>query len=751
MHHPVPPAAGPSGAWPPPRAALGLVLAALACAGCAGPQPRGDGARTAAAVAAAPAAPAYPATRRVDQQDSYHGVVVADPWRWLEALDAPEVHAWVAAENAVAAPYLESLPARAVFKQRLGAMWNYERWGASLGGGNSFTVPVRRAGRYFYLHNSGHEDQSVLMVADGLEGAPRELLDPNALAGDRTVALADFEVAPDARHLAYATSDGGSDWKTVRIRDVDSGRDLAETLGLTKFTPLSWTPDGRGFYYSRYPALDATHGDDHRQVSVWYHVLGTPQNSDRFVYAITDHPTRNPYGRVSDDGRWLVLEIRDGFASNGVYVLDLGAADADALRLLDRWDGRYEYLGNRGREFYFATTSGAPRGRVVAVDLDQPEPAGWRTLVAEQPDAIETVRYVGGAFIVAYLRDAHSVVRVYGADGSVGAELALPGTGQVAGLDGRGADAEAFFAYTDFLTPHAIYRYDVAAARLELFRRPAVALDPAVYVTEQVTYASRDGTRVPMFVTHRRDMPHDGRQPTLLYGYGGFDLPMLPVWSVPVAAWLEQGGVYAVANLRGGSEYGEAWHLAGTRTQKQNVFDDFIAAAEWLSASGITSREHLGIRGRSNGGLLAGAVLVERPDLFAAALPAVGVLDMLRYQTASANARQWSSDYGLADDADEFRALYAYSPVHNVRAGVCYPPTLITTAERDDRVVPWHSYKFAAALQAAEPPSCASPLLLRVETRAGHGNDRPTWMQVEDYADQWAFLARHLGLEVHAP
>jgi prolyl oligopeptidase len=748
MPDPVGKAAGPSGARPWAPAALPFALFALLC-GCAGQAPRG-----AAGVAAgdpAPAGRAYPAARRVEQRDSYHGVVVDDPWRWLEALDSTEVHDWVEAQNAVAAPYLDQLPARAAFKQRLASMWNYERWGASLTGGNSFSAPVRRGSRTFYLYNSGREDQSVLMVADAADAPPRVLLDPNGLATDRTVALVEFEVAPDAGHLAYATSDGGSDWRTVRVRDVATGRDLADELGFVKSTPLSWSPDGRGFYYSRYPALDATRGDDSRQVSIWYHVLGTPQNSDHFIYAISDHATRNPYGTVSDDGRWLVIDVRDGFATNGVYLLELGAPDADAVRLLNRWDGRYQFLGNRGREFYFATTADAPRGRIVALDLDAPEPEHWRTLIAEAEETIDSARYVGGEFIVAYLKDAHSLLRVFGGDGSGGRELALPGIGQVAGLNGRAADAEAFFAYTDFLTPHAIYRYDVAARRLDLVHRPGTALDQATYVTEQVFYTSKDGTRVPMFLTHRRDLPRDGRQPTLLYGYGGFALPMLPGFSVPVAAWLEQGGVYAVANLRGGAEYGEAWHLAGTRTHKQTVFDDFIAAAEWLIAAHVTSHQHLGIRGRSNGGLLVGAVLLERPDLVAAALPTVGVLDMLRYHTASANARQWSSDYGLAENPEEFRALHAYSPVHNVRPGVCYPPTLITTAERDDRVVPWHSYKFAAALQAAEPVTCASPLLLRVETRAGHGADRPTWMQVEDYADQWAFLAQHLGLPVTAP
>jgi prolyl oligopeptidase len=722
-----------------------IVLAAWFAGGCATtPSPSQP---TEAAVATPPMQH-YPATRSVDHKDTYHGVEVRDPGRWLEDLGSSEVHDWVSAQNALSEPYLSSLPAFEPLRARMAALWNFERWGASLSGTHSFEVPVVRGGRLFYLYNSGAQDQSVLVVADGADGTPHPVLDPNAFAIDRTVAVSAYAVSPDGRFVAYATADGGSDWKTVHVRDVDAARDLDETLGLVKFTPLSWTPDSKGFYYSRYPLADGERGDDTKQVAVWYHVLGTPQDSDRFVYAITDHATRNPYATVSDDGRWLVLSISDGFASNGVYLLDAAAPDAETLRLLDRWDARYEYLGNEGRQFYFLTTAGAPHGRIVAIDLDHPEPADWQVRVAEREDVIDGASYAGGHFVVRYLHDAHSLVRLYDAAGGDGRELPLPGLGEVLGLAGRARDTVLYYAYTDFLTPHALYRLDLATGQSTLFRKPAIALDSARYVTEQVFVASRDGTRVPVYLTHRRDMPRDGRRPTFLYGYGGFNVPLLPNFSVPVAVWLEQGGVYAVANLRGGSEYGEAWHRAGTRAQKQNVFDDFIAVSEWLIAQRITSREHLAIRGRSNGGLLVGAVLVQRPDLYAAALPAVGVLDMLRYHTASANARQWSTDYGLAEDATDFKALKAYSPVHNVRAGTCYPATLVTTAERDDRVVPWHSYKFAAALQAAAPPRCASPLLLRVETRAGHGNDRPVWMQVEDYAQQWAFAARFTGLEV---
>jgi prolyl oligopeptidase len=712
----------------------------------------------AAAVGSAGAAqPSYPDSPRGPQVDTYFGQSVADPWRWLEQPDAPAVQAWVAAQNRVAQPYLEAIPAREPIKARMAQLWNYERWGASLQGGNSWVVPVRKGGRYFWLKSDGLQDQAVLYVGDRLDGPAQVLLDPNRFSADATVALADFEIGPGGRHVAYATSDGGSDWKTWRIREVATGRDLPEELGLTKFSGVAWAADGRGFYYSRYPAGAGGRGDDARQVSLWYHALGTPQADDRFVYAITDHASRNPYPRTTEDGRYLVIAVSDGYATNAWYYVELPqGADAKApaqpepVRLLDRWDARYEFLGNRGRTFYFRTNLDAPNGRIVAIDLDRPAPAQWRTLVPEASDAIEDADFVGGRFVVSYLRDARSVVRVFDTDGARRGEVALPGVGQVSGFDGPEAANEVFFAYTDFLTPRTVYRYDVAANRVELVHRPAVALDPAKYVTEQVFYRSKDGTRVPMFLTHRRDLPRDGAQPTLLYGYGGFDVPMLPGFTVPVATWLEMGGVYAVANLRGGGEYGKAWHEGGTKANKQNVFDDFIAAAEWLVANRYTRPDRLAILGRSNGGLLVGATITQRPDLFAAALPAVGVLDMLRYHTASLNARQWSSDFGLAENADDFRVLRAYSPVHNVRAGVCHPATLVTTAERDDRVVPWHSYKFTAALQAAQArvPGCTRPVLLRVETRAGHGAGKPTWMQIEDYADQWAFLARHLGMSV---
>jgi prolyl oligopeptidase len=712
------------------RPALALTVLLALVGGCA------TTVRPPSGTSAAP-----PATPTLTHVDVYHGVSVRDPYRWLELLDDPRVHTWVDAQNAYTQPLLNALPGREPFRRRMLELWNYERFGASLSGGHSYVVPEEHAGRLFYLHNDGTQDQSVLTVLDAPGAVPRTLLDPNALSTDHATALAGYTVSPDGAYLAYTTSDGGTDWKTIHIRSVVSGADLNETLGLVKFTATSWSVDGRGFFYSRYPAReDGQGGDDSRQVSIWFHALNTPQDSDRFIYAVTDDANRNPYGTVSDDGHQLVLHVADGYAQSGVLLLNLDDPDADAVPLLANFDARYDYLGNQGDWYYFLTTNGAANGRIIAVDRRHPAKAAWRVVVPEQAEAIDGVQYSAQRFIIRYLKDAHSLVRIADSEGHL-QELPLPGLGEVVGFDGERNASTLYYAYTDYLTPQSIYRLDLNTLQTSLFRAPRMAFDAAAYVTEQVFYTSKDGTRVPMYLTHRRDVQRDGTRPTMLYGYGGFNSPQLPAFSVPVAVWLEKGGIYAVANLRGGSEYGEAWHEAGTKLHKQNVFDDFIAAAEWLEKNGWTNRDHLVIRGRSNGGLLVGATLTQRPELFAAALPAVGVMDMLRYHTASANARGWSSDFGSSDDPEEFKALLAYSPVHNVHPGTCYPATLVTTAERDDRVVPWHSYKFAAALQAAQAPQCHHPILLRVETRAGHGNDRPVWMQVEDYAEQWAFAA----------
>jgi prolyl oligopeptidase len=681
----------------------------------------------------------YPRAARGPVVESKHGTEVADPYRWMETT-SPEVAAWVTAENALSQPYLESIPARTAIQKRLTELWNYEQYGYSWLDDKS-RVPVKRGGRYFYVENRGSQNQGVLYWATALDAKPAVLVDPNTLSKDATASLADYSVSPDGRYVAYAVTDGGTDWDTWHLREVETGRDLPDLIGDTKFTGVSWLPDASAFYYSRYPQGADGKGDDQQQVSVYRHRLGSAQADDQHVYSITDNPRYNPYATVSEDGRWLVFGISYGFDKNAIHLRDLSKADAPIVRLLDKWDGIYEFLGAMADRLYFKTTQGAPRGRVISIDPASPEPD---EVVPEAQATLYQASLVGGHVIASYLDDARSRLVVFAANGRRLRDIRLPGNGTVIGFPDSPKDSETFFAYTDYLTPLALYRYDVAKDEVQPFRKPTVSFDGSPYLTEQLFYTSKDGTRVPMFITRRHDAKQDGSNPTLLYGYGGFDVSLTPTYSAAIAAWLELGGTYAVANLRGGGEYGAGWHDAGTKAKKQNVFDDFIAAAEWLVAKGYTSSPKLAIHGRSNGGLLVGAVMAQRPELFGAALPGVGVMDMLRYHTASANAYAWSSDYGTVEDADQFRALRAYSPVHNLKPGRCYPPTLVTTADHDDRVVPWHSYKFAAALQYAQ--SCANPVIISIETRAGHGAGKPTWMQVEDWANQWAFLTKHLDL-----
>jgi prolyl oligopeptidase len=684
----------------------------------------------------------YPESRRVDVVDDYHGTKVADPYRWLETLDSPETRRWVEQQNAIAQPWLESIPHRRWLKRRLTQLWNYERYGNP-----KKTVPLKAGRRYFYLRNDGTQNQSVLYTGSSLADEGRVLVDPNTLRSDATDAIDDFEPNPRGDVVAYAVSDGGTDWQIWKFRRVRDGVDLPDTLVHTKFWGISWARDGSGVYYSRYPARADGRGDDAGRPIVHFHRLGEPQTKDRSVYAVTDHPTRVPRGEVTDDGRYLVITLYDGAFRNGVNILDLARNDAAPKPLFGAWDAFYDFMGSHDDELYFQTTNDAPLGRVIAVDPRRPEPANWRTIVPQSEVALDDAQYVGGRIVALYVKDAHSLVRVFSRAGKALWDVPLPGLGAAEGFEGEGGDPDTFFSYTDFLSPARVYSYDAGNNEVKLWRKPKVPARTDGYITEQVFYSSKDGTRVPMYITRRREARLDDAQPVLLYGYGGFNASQLPSYSPTVIAWLELGGTYALANLRGGGEYGEAWHEAGARANKQNVFDDFIAAAEYLIAEHYTRPERLAIYGRSNGGLLVAAAMAQRPELFGAALPAVGVLDMLRYHTASANARQWSTDYGLSENAADFRVQYAYSPYHNLREGKCYPPTLVTSADRDDRVVPWHSYKFGAALQHAQ--GCANPVLIRVETRAGHGAGKPTWMRIEDFADQWAFIAK--ALEVPSP
>ncbi|MFW6198527.1 MAG: prolyl oligopeptidase family serine peptidase [Acidobacteriota bacterium] len=705
-----------------PLATITLLLATLACA------PVGDGADVGLPTVE------YPEVTRGDVVDDYHGTSVADPYRWLEDLDSEPVAEFIRAQNDVSLPVLGGLAARDRLEERLTELWNFERYG----------TPFKEGGVYFWSRNDGLQDQDVWYMASSLEGDPEVLVDPNTFSEDGTVSLAGLSVSPDASLAAYGKSDGGSDWRAWSIRDLETGEDLDETIRYTKFTPVSWSGDGEGFYYSRYPVGEDGEPDGSAAVSVHYHRVGTSQEEDELVYSIPEEPEWNPYGVVTDDGRYLILNISHGYITNAVYYRDLEAG-GEVVKLLDEWDALYDFLGNDDTTFYFQTNLEAPNDRVIAIDVTAPERDAWREVVPESEDALQGASLVGGQLVAVYLEDARSAVKVYDLDGEHARDVGLPDIGSVGGFGGELDDPETFYGFTNFTTPGAIYRYDVSTGESTLFRRAEVDVDADRWVTEQVFFTSADGTRVPMFIVHGRDLELDGDNPTLLYGYGGFDISLTPSFSVARMVWLEQGGVVAIPNLRGGGEYGKDWHLAGTKENKQNVFDDFIAAAEYLIAEGYTSTPRLVIQGGSNGGLLVGAAMTQRPDLFGAALPSVGVLDMLRYHTASANARNWQTDYGLSENPEEFEAQLAYSPVHNVQEGTCYPPTLITTADHDDRVVPWHSFKFAAALQHAQ--SCDDPILLRVETRAGHGAGKPTWMQIEEIADQWAFALTALRME----
>lgn len=711
--------------------AVGLTLAAAACDS---PPPAGV---SAADPAAGPSMMRYPDTRTVGQIDDYYGVRVADPYRWLEedVRESAAVADWVERENALTFDYLTGIPERPAIRKRLSALWDYER----------YSVPVSAGGRYFYRRNDGLQNQAVLYVQDAVDAEPRVLIDPNRWSEDGTVALGEAYPSPDGRYLAYTVQDGGSDWRSVRILDVAAGAALPETLEWLKFTGISWAADGSGFYYSRYPAVD----DDDRFTglnsdhAVWFHRLGSAQSDDREVYARPDHPQWGFAATASRDGRHLVIEVWLGTDDRNQVVYQDLASSAEPFMLVDGFDAGYRFLGSLGEVLYFRSNADAPNGRIVSWQRD----GGWNSVVPERDDVLSDASLIGGHLIGHYLRDARSAVTVFAADGAVVRDLDLPGIGTVSGFSGRPDRSETFFAFESFADPGGIWRYDVATGERAPFRRVAVDFDPDDYVVEQVFYPSKDGTRVPMFITHRRGLERDGDTPTLLYGYGGFNISLTPDFSVTRLAWLEMGGVYAVANLRGGGEYGEAWHKAGTRLDKQNVFDDFVAAAEYLIAGNYTRPQRLGIFGGSNGGLLVGAVVNQRPDLFAAALPAVGVMDMLRFHRFTAG-RFWTDDYGSADDPEEFRALYAYSPYHNIVDGMCYPPVLATTADTDDRVVPGHTFKYIARLQAAQ--GCAHPVLIRVETRAGHGAGKPTEMVIDEYADRWAFLARHLGLKLPA-
>lgn len=678
----------------------------------------------------------YPETLKTDHTDTYHGTTVADPYRWLEddVRESDAVRQWVDKQNETTFAYLGTIEERDAIRHRLEALWNYERYG----------LPVKQGGRYFYSYNDGLQNQSVILVQASLEDTPRLLVDPNGWSDDGTVAMASYHPSPDGRYFAYLVQEAGSDWRTAKVMDLESGELLEDTVDWLKYTGLSWARDGSGFYYSRFPVTDD--GEKFQSLnknhSVYFHEVGTAQDDDVLVYLRPEHPDWLYGTRVTDDGAWLVITIAQGTDDRYQIVYkDLRDDDAEPVMLIEGFDFDYTLVGNVGSELYFRTNNAAPRGRLIAIDLENA--ADWREVIPQTEDVLSQASLVGGRIIGEYMQDAWSLIRIHDMQGELLDSVNLPGIGSASGFSGKADDPETFYQYESFDTPPTINRLNILTGESEVFKRSVMDFDSDDYTVEQVFYRSKDGTRVPMFIAHRKDVVPDGKRPTLLYGYGGFNISQRPSFSITRLAWMEMGGVYAVANLRGGGEYGAEWHKAGTKLQKQNVFDDFIAAGEYLVAEGYTQPEKLAIFGGSNGGLLVGAVVNQRPDLFGAAIPAVGVMDMLRFHQFTAG-RFWVDDYGSSDNPDEFRALLAYSPYHNVKPGTKYPAVLVTTADTDDRVVPGHSFKYAAAIQDAQDGD--APVLIRIETRAGHGAGVPTSKVIEDYADRWAFLVENLDM-----
>jgi prolyl oligopeptidase len=681
-------------------------------------------------------APTYPETRRDDTVDTLFGETIADPYRWLEndVRNDAEVAEWVERENAVTDAYLDRLPARAWFKRRIGELYDYER----------FSVPVKRGNRYFYTRNSGLQNQSPLYVREGLEGEQRLLIDPNAWAADAATALSDWRASPDGSKVLYSVQDGGTDWRIIRVLDAGTGAQLSDEIRWAKFTDLAWVGE-EGFLYSRFP--EPAQGQDFQALNydqaVYFHRLGTPQSADELVYATPEHRDYNHTASVTTDGRWAVITSSIGTdAKYEVRVIDLAARGETgwATRaLVTGFDNAWSLIDGTGDTLWFATNKDAPRYRIAAIDLGAAEPA-WNTVVPEMNETIDGASLVAGRLVVSYLKDASSLARVFDIAGNEQAPVKLDGIGSVSGFTGKPDEGETFYSFASFNRPATIYRFDFTTEETTVFAAPELEFDPERFAVEQRFYASKDGTRVPVFVVRRKDVT--GPAPTLLYGYGGFDVSVTPSFSASRLAWVEAGGVFALANIRGGGEYGKAWHDSGRLKNKQNVFDDFIAAAEFLKAGGVASE--VAVQGGSNGGLLVGAVVNQRPELFAAGNAQVGVMDMLRFDRWTAG-RYWVDDYGYPDREADFKVLRAYSPLHNIRPHTAYPALIVTTADTDDRVVPGHSFKYAAALQAADLGP--RPQLIRIETRAGHGSGKPTDKAIEEAADVMAFMAYWTGLK----
>jgi prolyl oligopeptidase len=683
----------------------------------------------------------YPETRKVDQTDDYHGTKVADPYRWLEDDNSAETKAWVKAQNEVTDKFLNAMSQRMPTRKIYTDLYNFERYG----------LPFKEGGRYFWTRNDGLQQQSVLYTARSLTAAPAVALDPNTFSKDGTVALTGTAVSRDGRYLAYGVAVAGSDWQEWRVRDLNTGKDTSDVIKWVKFSSAVWSPDGKGFFYSRYDAPkdgEKLTGSNFFQ-KLYYHRIGTDQSKDVLVL---ENKMEKEWGfgtGVSDDAKLLTVYVWKGSGrKNGLMVLPLknGAYVPGTPKPITlTFDAEYSPLGSIGNTLYVRTDKDAPKGRVIAIDVTKPDPANWKTIIAQTKDTLTSASLVGGKIVAEYLQDAATAVNVHALDGKLVRAVALPGIGTASGFGGKVTSPETFYSFANFTTPSEIYRYDVVTGKSTIFKRPKTAFDTTKFETKREFVTSKDGTRFPIFIAHRKGMKLDGTNPTLLYGYGGFNVSETPSYRVTASTWMQMGGVYVSASIRGGGEYGAEWHDAGTKLRKQNVFDDFIAAAEWLITNKYTQASKLGINGGSNGGLLVGAVTNQRPDLFGAAVPQVGVMDMLRFHKFTIGWA-WVSDYGSSEKPDEFKALYAYSPLHNIPNGKKFPAVLVTTADHDDRVVPAHSFKYAAALQAAETGT--APKLIRIEVSAGHGAGKPTSKIIEERSDILAFLANTFGMDV---
>ena len=679
----------------------------------------------------------YPDSKPSKTVDTLHGIKVPDPYRWLEDLNSDQTSAWVKAQSSLTDSYLDAIPGRQALENHLTKLWNVERLG----------VPSFEGGYYFFSKNDGLQNQSVLYLTKSLDTKPTVLLDPNTFSNDGTVALSSYEVSPDGKYLAYSTSASGSDWVEWQVREISSGKDLSDHLKWSKFSGASWAKNSKGFYYGRFPkpkdGEEMMAKNIHKKI--YFHEIGKPQSEDLLVYERPNHPKQGLYAWVTEDGKYLLIQVSQGTdTKNGLFYKDLSNSASEVIELLPDFDASYDFITNLGSKFIIRTDLNAPKQRVISIDLNATPSDQWKTIIPESKETLRSVSHIGGLFIANYLKDARTEIRRFKIDGSSLPPVKLPGLGTATGFGGKSNQNETFYYFTSFTSPGAVYRYDVTSNVSTLLKAPKTQFDRDNYESRQIFATSRDGTKIPMFIVYKKNLKLDGNNPTLLYAYGGFNISLRPSYSPATIAWLDLGGIYVMANLRGGGEYGEEWHEAGMKLKKQNVFDDFIACAEHLITKRFTSSKKLSITGGSNGGLLVGACMVQRPELYGACLPAVGVMDMLRFHRFTIGWA-WQAEYGRPDDPEDFKNLLRYSPYHNLKP-TNYPATMVITSDHDDRVVPSHSYKFAAALQSAQKGN--APTLIRIESKAGHGAGTPTSKRIEAIVDKYAFLAKSLGFEI---